>query len=183
MKRVWVKSDSLRWPDRCACCLEQTKETLELGSTKVLLLGVATVGKSLALEVPYCQTCQAHAAWHKDLGMFGKVLKTVFVSAAGAGLWAAMVWASARELYWGEEVPGYVSSFLIPFGVLGAIVLGGLYLRYQWRRRPPSLGPEHCCRSYAIKVRQFYRENIELGIRNDEFARLVEGVNREPPPA
>jgi hypothetical protein len=181
MKRLWVKSDSLRWPERCPCCLEQTTGTLELGSTKVFLLGVATVGKSLALEVPYCPTCQAHAAWHKDLGMFGKVLKTVFVSAAGAGLWAVMVWASARELYWGQEVPGYVSSFLIPLGVAGALALGGVYLRYQWGRRPLSLGPERCCRSYAIKIRHFYQDKIELGIRNDEFVRLVEEVNREAP--
>ena len=67
-----------------------------------------------------------------------------------------------------------------PLGAIAAIGLEIYYLRRQWLRRPAPLGPEHVSRWTPVKLLAFKREWVELGLRNETYAKELVRLNSKP---
>jgi len=190
VEEIHFRKTSVAWPQACACCLAASTHTLGTSRTKRLFLGIATVSRTLTVDVPYCEPCTEHVLWNADGGMGGMVVKTAGIAFAGVfvGGLVTLFCTQVVPAILGEIVPRYGSLNGAPpivgfvlgplFSCAAPLLVAGLYARARLKRRPkePSQGT-HAGGGRAVQVRDFDAENLTLTVNNDRYAALLKQAN------
>jgi hypothetical protein len=169
MLTLSIPGDSVRWPQRCACCGDPFTHTVAAAKTKRLYLGVATVKRTLTIAVPYCEVCSRHAEWASGLRYSGILLR-VFL---------ALFLTPIAGAFLGSLLPaGRVQdAAYVALGCGMPFVLAGVVLWYELRKTPRNLDARHASKGLAVEVVDFEKNGMKVKVHHDGYARDVAAAN------
>jgi hypothetical protein len=181
---------SLSWPPVCACCLAPGTHRVAQEKTRSLFLGVATIRRSLSIDVPYCASCAQHTVWSQSGRMASAVVwsAAVLVGSAFAGALLSILIVEVVPVLVGGAVSrpagsggGASSASLLIFPLLSCAmpwVAAGLYFRWRVRSRPRNGSAGHDPKGRpAVELTRFDDHRLTLKVRNPRYAALLTEAN------
>jgi hypothetical protein len=194
MRTVRFSTNEVKSPGKCACCLADETEAIEVikqtaGNVAAAVAIKAAGGSSIAAQslqnrartmVPYCEACAAHARWNTTGGWSGIVLH---------GLRNLLMGAMILLLGGQILMPSLSAKTWVQVAALVLLVLAvaGLAWLESLDRPKGPLGRNHANAKHSVEILSWSGSSIELKCHNDKFAELLQAANPgsgvAPPPS
>ncbi|MEO8360046.1 MAG: hypothetical protein ABI672_08455 [Vicinamibacteria bacterium] len=184
MRVVRFATNEVKSPGKCACCLGDETEAIEIikktaGNVAAAVVMKAASGSSIAANglqnrartsVPYCEACAAHARWNTTGGWSGIVMHGLGDLLIG-GLIVAMIGGTLLP-----SLSGKGWAQLLALGLL-ILAVGALSWLRSLDRPSGPLGRNHATPGHSIEIASWSGSSIELKCHNDKFAEALQTAN------
>ena len=164
----------LQFPSKCACCMQETKDT-RISYRHTVKLGLfESQTKTRKLPVPYCKFCRDHVDWTEGGSWFGLLL-SIPVNAFFWGMLAFMLvfmWQSLST--WALEN----ERFSTGVGMAAVAVVVGIAAWLRVRKRPGRVMGRHARRGESVEIISYKGSGrLTARVHNPQWAELWLSMN------